>query len=82
MLENAEGLARRMIAASNDPGARIDLGYRLAWGRPPDRHELDRALRFIREASAMDTGGEASEIGPWTGLARILLTANEFLYLD
>ncbi len=36
VLENAEGLARRMIAASTDPRARIALGYQLAWGRPPE----------------------------------------------
>ncbi len=82
VMEKAEGLARRMIAAASDPEARITLGHQLAWGRPPNRRELDRALRFVREASAAEIGGKTPEIETWTSLARILLTANEFLYID
>jgi hypothetical protein len=77
VIENAAGLASRIISASDDPRARIALGYQLAWGRPPDQSELDRALRFVREASAA-----AAEVEAWESLARILLTANEFLYVD
>ncbi len=77
VLENAAGFARRMIAASTDSRARIALGYQLAWGRPPDQPELDLALRFIRRASA-----EAADVQAWTSLAKVLLTANEFLYID
>ncbi len=86
VLENAEGLAHRMTNASTDPQARITHGYLLAWGRPPDRSELDRALRFVLSAStslaATGTHDEGVDRRVWTSLARILLTANEFLYID
>ncbi len=77
VLECAAGLAGRMTAAGNDPARRIALGFELAWGRTPEPRELDRALRFIRDASGATTDRDA-----WTSLARILLTANEFLYID
>ena len=86
VLENAAGLARRMIAASTDPRARIARGYQLAWGRTPDRRELDRALCFVREATSavadLDRRDQTAEIECWTSLAKILLTANEFIYID
>jgi hypothetical protein len=77
VLECAEELAGRMIAARDEPGDRIARGYELAWGRPPAADERARAIRFVREASAA-----ASEREAWIGLARVLLTANEFLYID
>ncbi len=73
----ASGLAGRMIATADDPAGRIRAGYRLAWGRAPDPPELDRALHYIRGAGAVATDRDA-----WTSLARVLLTANEFLHLD
>jgi hypothetical protein len=77
VLECAEGLASRMIAAGDDPAWRVALGFQMAWGRIPEPGETDRALRYIRDAM-----GAAAEREAWTSLARILLTANEFLYID
>src|SRR5262249_38096507 len=82
VLENAGGLARRLIAGSTDPDSRIALGCELAWGRPPTRPELERAHRFLRHASAAGESGEATELAVWTSLAKVLLTANDFLYVD
>jgi hypothetical protein len=45
--------------------------------RAPESVELNRALDYVREAAGAATDREA-----WTSLARILLTANEFLYID
>ena len=56
VLENARGLARRLIAATTDDQTRIELGYELAWGRPPNRSELDRVLSFI-QMCCRRTGG-------------------------
>jgi hypothetical protein len=75
--ECAAGLADRMGGASGDPEARLTLGYELAWGRPPEPREIEGALRFIRNASRVSSDREA-----WTALAKVLLTANEFLYID
>jgi hypothetical protein len=77
VLECAEGLAGRMIAAGGDPARRLAIGFELAWGRMSEPREVDRALRHIRDAASVTAEREA-----WMSLARILLTANEFLYID
>jgi hypothetical protein len=82
VLDNAEGLARRLIAGSTDPDSRIAFGCELAWGRPPTTPDLERARRFLRDASAAGEPGKTLELAAWTSLAKVLLTANEFLYID
>jgi hypothetical protein len=77
VVECTKGLASRMIAAGDDPAGRLALGFELAWGRTPEPQEVDRTLRFVRDAARAATERDA-----WTGLARVLLTANEFLYID
>ena len=86
VLENAEGLAHRMIAASTDSAGadhlRLPTGLGPAPGpvrarsRAPFRPRGDHEPGSPRDAMR-GRGREA-----WTSLARILLTANEFLYID
>jgi hypothetical protein len=82
VLDNAEGLARRLLAGSTDADSRIALGCELAWGRPPTIAELERARRFLCDASAAGEPGKTKELAAWTSLAKVLLTANAFLYID
>ncbi len=77
VLECARGLASRMIAAGDDAARRVALGFELTWGRAPEAGETERALRFVGDAARVTTDRDA-----WNSLARILLTANEFLYVD
>jgi hypothetical protein len=84
--EQAEGLAHRLLASSNDDRTRITLAHELAWGRPPRAEELDNGSEYLqRYAEALShAGGPADRIvlEAWTSYARILLTANEFFYID
>ena len=84
--EQAAGLAQRLIAGSSDTTRRIELAYELAWSRRPTSDEGDRARDFLRTAQTVlaDAG---VPLGPrerevWLSLAKVLLTANEFLYVD
>jgi hypothetical protein len=84
--ENAARFARRLTEASAEPQSRIARGYELAWGRLPTRPELARVLRFIGEARAASAAPgapeESRESQAWTSFAKLLLIANEFLYID
>ncbi|HEX5269867.1 MAG TPA: PSD1 and planctomycete cytochrome C domain-containing protein, partial [Gemmataceae bacterium] len=75
--EQARGLARRMIAAAPDDAGRVAFGYEVAWGRPPGAEEVAAAQHYLRRYVA---GGPQAEA--WVSLARVLLCANEFLYVD
>ena len=62
------------------------MAYELAWGRPPRADELERARRVPATArAALDSAGcpaDSREREAWTSLAKVMLTANEFLYID
>jgi hypothetical protein len=86
VLAQAAAFAGRLIACSNEPCARIRLAYESAWGRPPETAEIERVLEFLRayRAALAESGAslESREREAWASLAKVLLTANEFLYID
>jgi len=84
VVEQASGFAQRLCRAA--PDARIQLGYRWAWGRSATAEEQNRARHYVATATEelrrAGLSDEASETQAWTSLAKLLLTANEFLYVD
>jgi hypothetical protein len=82
----AEGFASRLISASADPPARIRLATALAWNREPTPDELERFRDYVAAYAAGSARAGASpaeaEREAWVSLARVVLTANEFLYVD
>jgi hypothetical protein len=84
--DQAAALARRLIDRATDPESRLELAWQLAWNRPPSSRELERARRFLRSCAAelagAGTPADRLEAEAWTSLARIMLTANEFLYVE
>jgi mono/diheme cytochrome c family protein len=64
--EQAKALASRLHGENE---ARIQEAYRLLYGRDPNEQELQLGTEFLRE-------------GDWTQYARVLLTSNEFLFVD
>ncbi|MEO8428013.1 MAG: DUF1553 domain-containing protein [Verrucomicrobiota bacterium] len=82
----AAALARHLIAAKNDVTQRIRLGAELTWSRPPRVYEIEKAVQFLNhyEQELRETGAATDkvELEAWTSYARVLLTANEFVYLD
>jgi hypothetical protein len=82
----AEGFARRLIACSPDAARRIELAHQLAWSRPATPSEMAEGIRYIaayeRELTRLGVAGETRELEAWTSYARIVLSANELVYLD
>jgi hypothetical protein len=68
------GQARRFAervrsAAGESPAEEVREAFRIAFGRPPDAAEADKAVGFLREHSLAD-------------LCQVLVQANEFAYVD
>jgi hypothetical protein len=66
--------------AGADPAARMNLAFRLAYGRAGDSEELAAAERFLvaqRKAYAMD-----GELRAWIDLCQMVLASNAFLYVE
>ena len=60
--------------------------HELAWGRPPAPEEIERSLRYLadcKKALAASAAPNATrERLAWLSLAKVMLTSNEFLYVD
>jgi len=82
----AEGLARRLLAKSPEDAKRIEEAFALAWNRPPQASEVEKAISYLRrykeELGKASVPEDKRELEAWTSYARVLLTANEFLYVD
>ncbi len=82
--EQAAALAARLekSAASDDP-TRLRRAYALAFSRPPNDAETQRALAFLDrdEAELRAASDLAPRASAWRRLCHALLASNEFLYL-
>jgi hypothetical protein len=82
----AEALAARISIAEETAPARIRLAYRLLFGRAPTPAELKLASQFLERYKAEVRDAEPSPHDrsnfAWTGLMRVLLSSNEFFYVD
>jgi mono/diheme cytochrome c family protein len=78
----AGNLAERVYAQPNDT-ARITKAYRLLYGRAPTAKEIELGLQFLQttpEKSGDSVNGEP--VTAWRQYARVLLSANEFEFVD
>lgn len=65
---SAEKLAAKLAALPTDR-EKIDLAYRTLFGHPPTDDQAADAIEFLRDAS-------------WPALCRVMLSSNEFLFVD
>jgi hypothetical protein len=84
--EQAEGLARRLLTSSKIEYERIDRAHQWAFVRLARPAERDKAVRYLeayrKELARVGVTGERQEVEAWASYARVLLSANEFVYID
>ena len=84
--QQAESFARRLLADSADDPKRIRLAFAMAHGRAPSDSEVSDAVAFLTTYRTKLTALEKPPTNDaelaWSGLARVLLTSNAFLYVD
>ncbi len=77
MVSQAQAFAKRVETMGTTDEARVTAAYRVAYGRVPEKAELDLALRFLKlPLSAED------KLTRWQQYAQVLLASNELLYVD
>ncbi len=84
--QQSQAFARRLLAASVDDAARVQLAFEMAQGRAPSKSETREAISFLsvyrqKLAGLKEPPQDDGELA-WSGLARVLLTSNAFLYVD
>ena len=95
VLEYSEKFARRIESeTTDDPVERIDRAWRLAFGRAPNDSERASAQSFLEEQTAtftetlpapkedQQTPAPTAEQRALETLCQMLLSSNEFLYID
>jgi hypothetical protein len=86
MQKLAEAFAKRLLAAGSTNTERVRLAYTLCYARPARDAEIARAGAYHREyveaARRAGQDAEGADLAAWTSYARILLSANEFVYID
>jgi hypothetical protein len=84
--------------AGGDPARQVTAAWQLAFGRDPDEAERQRALEFLASQSGVAPPAVAAAAGagtpppaasaqppsvdPLSNLCQVLLSSNEFLYVD
>jgi hypothetical protein len=87
VLEQAQAFAKQLLASPGDDSARIRLAVEAAHARTPSDAETADLLGFLgeyqRKLSALPQPPPPdTRTSAWSGLARVLLTGNAFLYVD
>ncbi len=79
MVRNAKALAARLNAAAGDDAGRIRHAFLLLYGRPGTERELQLGLAFLASG---ETPANRGALTRWEQYAQVLLSTNEFLYVD
>lgn len=80
--EHCRRIAARVLREPADFSSRLIRLQELAWGRPPTARELDRFRVWFEQARTASGPGDPQGVEAWTLLARVMLSANEFIYVD
>ena len=85
MGDNATALAKRLLAGDAPLKQRLELAYELAYARLPDEQELTRAKTYLDTYQAKlspSNGAGQKRLRAWASLSKIILSSNEFIYVD
>ncbi|HEV7406288.1 MAG TPA: PSD1 and planctomycete cytochrome C domain-containing protein [Chthoniobacteraceae bacterium] len=78
--ERADRLAAQIVKGASDDTKRIELAFLTLYGRPPEPDETALFLPYLADLRSPHKSMSVEQ--SWQSLARVLMSANEFLYLD
>lgn len=82
MQQQAQAFATRLLKEAPTGDARIDLAFRLAFGRNATAQQQEQVRAFLVEQARRVPTNTSAQAAALTELCLVLLNANEFLYLD
>jgi len=82
--EATAALSQRLLPLNSSK--RLETAYNLIMGRSPKSEEISGAQAYIQQVSeaSVSTGISAEEASlfAWQSLCRVLLSSNEFIYIE
>ena len=87
MEEQMTAMANRLIQEAPDAAEdRIERAYELTYGRKPTVDEMEASLGFVYQYEEAVISAipdqEKRQVQVWKGLCRVLLSSNEFIFVD
>ena len=82
MLHRAERFASRLAQESQTTELRIERAYRLLYGRLPTGEEQQIGLEFLKEQEAKERIAGSDDRSRMVRYLQVLLSSNEFMYLE
>ena len=61
--------------------ARVETAYARILNRRPDKSEIDQALNYVA-GFRQKFAGEKADQKAWQSLCRVLMSSNDFVYVD
>ena len=77
MITQAKAFAGRVEKLGKTDEERITAAYRIAYGRAPEKAEVELALKFLKLPTKAD-----DKLTRWQQYAQVLLASNEMMYVD
>ncbi|HEX8913065.1 MAG TPA: hypothetical protein VF796_11945, partial [Humisphaera sp.] len=80
----AATLADRLAKEAASPDARVRRAYVLALGRPAAEDEVTEGLSYVEAVAKQlrDAGGKDAERVAWASYLRVLMSGNEFVFVE
>jgi cytochrome c553 len=82
MHEQAKTLAKRLQGAGADDAERIRTAYLRLYGRAAREREVELGLAFLKLPETTEPGETKPALSRWEQYAQVLLSANEFSFVD
>jgi hypothetical protein len=80
--ERAARFTQRLAEMTTEESQRVERAFQWLYSRPPEPEERYLAEEYLAQVRSQLAAKELPSELVWTSLARALLGANEFLYLD
>jgi hypothetical protein len=80
--ERAQKVAQSLLYRKElSDAARIETAYARILNRRPDKDEVDQALNYIA-GFKQKFAGEKADLKAWQSLCRVLMSSNDYMYVD
>ena len=80
--ERAQNVAKSLLEQDGmSEAARIETAYARILNRRPDKDEIDQALNYVA-GFKQKFSGEKADQKAWQSLCRVLMSSNDFVYVD
>jgi len=82
LYDRAQNVAKSLLdRKETSDAARIETAYAIILNRRPDKDEIDQALNYIA-GFKRKFAGENADQKAWQSLCRVLMSSNDFVYVD